>query len=367
MGVRLSIFWLLVLTSMAIAKPLEIKWDKATQRLIEPGALYGRMIRLQSGAILCCYEKGGASWTKISRNEGLTWSAAVLVAKSDFGAAANPEIMQLKNGDVLLFFNLRPRDGQSDKKHAFAIGMARSRDEGASWQMREAPLYEAGTTFENGCWEPCARQLPSGEILLFFADEGPYTKSNEQQISLMISRDNGDSWDAPRAFSFRKGHRDGMPVPLLLPDGGLAVAIEDNGLTPDNHFKPVIIYAPRGYDWNAPPVDAESPRRWAAVERWPANVYAGAPYLIRLPNGVTLLSVQSDEGRAGAPQMVVYVGDERSQNFASPSVPFGLSEGVKGQWNSLFARSENAVTALTSARLEGTFGLWAIDGKVSTP
>lgn len=367
MGVRLSIFWLLVLTSMAIAKPLELKWDKATQRLIEPSALYGRMIRLQSGAILCCYEKAGASWTKISRDEGLTWSAAILVAKSDFGAAANPEVTQLKNGDVLLFFNLRPRDRQRNGKNAFAIGMARSRDEGTTWQMREAPLYEAGTTFENGCWEPCARQLPSGEILLFFADEGPYTKSNEQQISLMISRDDGGSWDMPRAFSFRKGHRDGMPVPLLLPNGGVAVAIEDNGLTADNHFKPVIIYAPPGYDWNVPPVDAKSPRRWAAVEKWPANVYAGAPYLIRLPNGVTLLSVQSEEGRPGKPQMVVYIGDEKVQNFTSPSIPFALSEGVKGQWNSLFAKSKNTVTALTSARLDGTFGLWAIDGKVNTP
>lgn len=363
MKVKISLLWCFSLTFMAMAKPAEIKWDKTTQVLIEPGALYGRMIRLQSGAILCCYEKNGASWVKTSRDEGRTWSNAVLVAKFDFGTAANPEILQLKNGEVLLFFNLRPRDG----KHVFAIGMARSRDNGARWEVQDKPLYEAGTAFENGCWEPCARQLPSGEILLFFADEGPYDKSNEQQISLMISRDNGSSWDKPRAFSFRKGHRDGMPVPLLLPDGGVAVAIEDNGLTPDKHFKPVIIYAPPDLDWNSAPVDGNSPRRWAAVSTWPDGVYAGAPYLIRLPNGAMLLSVQSDEGRTDTPQMVVYIGDVNAKNFGSHSVPFFLSKGSKGQWNSLFAKNENTVTALTSARINGTFGLWAIDGKVNTP
>ena len=358
MGIKTFVFcWLFALSTMAAAKPAEIKWDKATQVLIEPGALYGRMIRLQSGAILCCYEKAGASWTKSSRDEGRTWGAATLVAKFDFGAAANPELVQLKNGDVLLFFNLRPNDG----KHAFAIGLARSRDNGASWEKPAAPLYEAGTAFQNGCWEPCARQLPSGEILLFFADEGPYLQSAEQQISLMVSRDNGNSWDAPRAFSFRPGHRDGMPVPLLMPDGGLAVAIEDNGLTPDKHFKPSIIYAPPGYDWAA---NVGKPLRWSAVSTWPDRVYAGAPYLIRLRNGVTLLTVQSDEGRPGAPQMVVYVGDQNAQNFASPSLPFALPQGAKGQWNSLFAKSEDTVTALTSARINGTSGLWAVDGRV---
>ena len=360
MGVKFAAFFCLItLPFLAFAQP-QITWDKATQLLIEPGALYGRMIRLQSGALLCCYEKSGASWVKTSRNEGRTWSAPVLVARFAYGVAANPEVVQLKSGEVLLFFNLRP----NDKKHAFAIGMARSRDNGASWEVRPAPLYEAGITFENGCWEPCARQLPSGELLLFFADEGPYPHSAEQQIALMISRDNGATWDMPRAFSFRKGHRDGMPVPLLLPDGSVALAIEDNGLTPDGHFKPVIIYAPPGS--NRASANASNPLRWSAVATWPHGVYAGAPYLIRLQNGITLLSVQSDEGRIGSPQMVVYVGDERAQKFASPSVPFALPENTKGQWNSLFAKSENTVTALTSARINGTSGLWAIDGHVTT-
>lgn len=347
--------------NIAVAKSPEISWDKSTLTLIEAGAGYGRMMRLQNGNLLCSYEKRGASYAKTSRDNGRVWSKPVLVARSDFGSAANPEILQPQNGEVLLFYNLRPRDG----KHMFSICAARSRDNGASWQQNAAPLYEAGTTFQNGCWEPCARQLPSGEILLFFADEGPFPDSDEQQISLMISRDNGSSWDAPRAWSFRPNHRDGMPVPLVFSDGSVVVAIEDNGLTPDGNFKPAIIFAPPNYDWNSAPIGAESPQRWSAVSHWENNIYAGAPYLIRLKNGLTLLSCQSNEGRTGTPQMVVYIGDKNAKNFASRSVPFDVPITEKGQWNSLFAKDENTVTALTSARLNGTFGLWAIDGKIT--
>lgn len=355
------VLWLalFLLALPAFAGEKRISWDAATRVLIEPGALYGRIIRLKNDALLCCYEKAGASWVKKSADNGRTWQAAVLVARFDFGNAANPELVQLKNGDVLLFYNLRPRDG----KHTFAISAARSRDGGATWQNNVAPIYEAGTTFENGCWEPAALQLPTGEILLFFANEAPYPHSAEQEISLTISRDGGATWDAPRAVSFRAGHRDGMPVPALMPDNRVLLAIEDNGVTPDGAFKPVIIEFSPGWNWNAPPVGADSPQRWSAVVSWPDKVYAGAPYLIRLKNGVTLLSCQSDEGH-GAEQMVVYIGDESARNFTSRSVPFALPRSVKGQWNSLFAKDENTATALSSTNIEGKFGLWAIDGRV---
>lgn len=359
-------FGVLMMALAAVAKPPEIIWDKTTLTLIEAGAGYGRMIRLANGTLLCSYEKHGASCVKRSDKRDV-WSNAILVARSDYGTAANPEILQLQNGDVLLFYNFRPRRENQHGKHNFSITMARSRDNGLSWEQNSAPLYEAGNTFEDGCWEPCARQLPTGEILLFFADEGPFRESDEQQISLMISRDNGRTWEAPRPFSFRKKHRDGMPVPLVLPDGRVVVAIEDNGLTPDSNFKPAIISVPPLFDWKSLPAGADSPRRWSAVTVWPANVYAGAPYLIRLPSGITLLSCQSDEGRSGAPQMVVYVGDAHAKNFVTRSVPFVLPKNEKGQWNSLFAKSENTITALTSARLNGIFGLWAIDGKLNSP
>ena len=44
--------------------------------------------------------------------------------------------------------------------------------------------------FKDGCWEPAMLQLPVGEIQLFFSDEGIYTKTDEQNISMLRSFDN---------------------------------------------------------------------------------------------------------------------------------------------------------------------------------
>lgn len=80
----------------------------------------------------------------------------------------------------------------------------------------ERTLCQAGHEFANGCWEPSAVLLPSGEIQLFFANEGPYTHSDEQEISLLRSYDNGYSWSHhPETVSFRSGRRDGMPALLF--------------------------------------------------------------------------------------------------------------------------------------------------------
>ena len=55
-------------------------------------------------------------------------------------------------------------------------------------------------------------QLPNGEVQVYFANEGPYTHSNEQEISMMTSVDNGKTWGGYKTVCFRAGSRDGMPV-----------------------------------------------------------------------------------------------------------------------------------------------------------
>jgi hypothetical protein len=66
---------------------------------------------------------------------------------------------------------------------------------GLTW-TDERLLYEAGSKFEDGCWEPAQIQLSSGEVQLFFSNEGIYTNSNEQNISIFRSHDNGLTWTA---------------------------------------------------------------------------------------------------------------------------------------------------------------------------
>jgi len=115
-----------------------------------------------------------------------------------------------------------------------------------------------------------------------------------------------------------------------------------------------------------PVVTGTDPRRCGAVaDPWPVRVYAGAPFVRQLSTGPTLLSCQSTQGHT-APQMVVDIGDAQARHFSGRSVPFDLPDHVAGEWNSLFVKDAQTVTALTSARLQGSAGIWAIDGQVYT-
>src|SRR5690606_25497878 len=131
-----------------------------------------------------------------------------------------------------------------------------------------------------GCWEPVAVQLPNGELQLFFANEGLFPETHEQEISMMRSHDGGETWEPPRRVAFRSGHRDGMPVPLgLRGQNELVLAIEDEGI--NGLFKPVIVATQIKNNWNDGYIDGASSHRWSALaEPLPPEVYAGAPYIV---------------------------------------------------------------------------------------
>jgi hypothetical protein len=288
-----------------------------------------------------------------SRDEGRTWEQETPVAAFQFGVAANPELLVLQNGWVLLSYNQRPRDGI----HPFTIMTTLSKDGGATWEGGRL-VYEAGTSSGSGCWEPAQIQLASGEIQLFFANEKPYPDTTEQEIAMVRSFDNAASWSRPQRISLRPGFRDGMPVPLILAGGkGVVVAIEDNGI--GGKFKPAVVDATIGGDL-----------RWPALHiQLSGSVYAGAPYLRQFPGGQTVLSVQSGEGRLNEgtlsnSQMVVYLGDSDARNFAGKSVPFPVVPEASGLWNSLFIKDEITVTAVSGTVIDGVRGLWAIDGRL---
>ena len=369
---------LLITTSLAgePRRPLPtIEWDASTLRLIEPGGDYARMARLGDGTIACAYDRGGKLLVRRSTDEGKTWAEPVLVAEDRDCWLTNSELLPLKNGELLYFWNERPR-AALEYQHKPAppgkltrpllIRMARSGDHGRTWSAPRT-IYTAGPSYQDGCWEPAGIELPDGEVHVYFANESPYRQTTEQEISLVRSRDGGKTWSAEaERVAMRKGHRDGMPAPLLLAGGrGIVVAIEDNGMSGNDRFKPAIVHTTLEDNWRSGAVDGDSPRRWVALaEALAPHVYGGAPNLRQLPGGEVLLSYQeSDDGTLASARMVVCVGDAQARNFTHPSRPFPDADPCQ-LWNSLFVKDEQTITALGTITVKGKRGIWAIDGRV---
>lgn len=346
-----------------------IVWDSSTlTRVSAPiGGYcgYARMIQLQDQSLLTVYEARGTVVCVHSKDLGRTWSSPVTIAAKEDGVnMAVPDVLLLKDNSLLACYN--PRPFRIDTTRHFEIRIKRSTDGGYTW-VDEQTLYKAGSEFANGCWEPSAIQLPSGEIQLFFANEGPYTHSNEQEISLLRSYDNGFSWShGPETVCFRIGKRDGMPVPVLLRNKEkIAIAIEDNA---DGNFKPYIITNTLAQNWRQIVGGDDPGRHYALQEKVPAEIYAGAPYLRQLKSGETILSYQGTEGRRNKmefAEMKVVVGDDQAAGFSGKSVPFRVPADKCGLWNSLCVLEDDTIVALTSTNAFGKdMEVWMIRGRL---
>jgi hypothetical protein len=355
------------------SKPGQIIWDQKTLRKVSAGSIgrycgYARLIQLHDQSLLAVYESAGSVVAVKSTDLGNSWSTPTAIAPRQDGInMAVPDVLELSDHSILVCYN--PRPYKIDPSRRFGIRTKKSYDGGQSWQD-ERLLYEAGFDFKNGCWEPAAIQLPNGEIQLFFANEGIYQSSDEQNISLLRSTDNGLSWTkTPSIVSFRAGSRDGMPAPLLLQNGrDIVFAIEDNGF---RNFKPYLIHSTIGQNWSQPVTGTSADRWYALAEPVPDTLYAGAPYLRQLPTGETLLSYQGTENRINRlanAEMKVVVGDSQARNFSQKSVPFLIPAGKSGLWNSLSILADSTIIALTSTNGYSTGGeveVWMIKGRLT--
>jgi hypothetical protein len=355
---------------------IRIAWDHATLKQLSPvGASYSgyaRMVKLRDGSLFCVYESDGATHAIKSGDGGKQWSEPVIIAVPQNNiACAVPEVLQLEDQSLLVSYNLRPPANNADPKKRFSIHVVRSTDGGERWSA-PVEVYKAGFEFKNGCWEPAQIELPSGEIQLYIANEGPYTQSNEQEITMFRSTDKGATWSTGETVSFRSGYRDGMPVPLLLKNGEeIIVAIEDNGIE-GNEFKPAIVRTGTSNSWNNAPVLSSDPSREYAMdksERIPKAKYAGAPYIRQLNSGEIILSYQGNERREdfqwNRSDMIVSIGSEEGRNFNRKSTPFYISDPSKtALWNSLCVENDSTVIALSSTNAYGKTSVWMIKGHI---
>lgn len=349
-----------------------IEWDKSTLVCIADEGGYPRMRRLKDNSLIAVYEdRRGDLMVKKSTDEGATWGEPVMAyeafnytdaqtGESTRVNIANPEIIQLNNGDILLASNLRPRN---EGVFPFSIALKKSVDNGVTWTEADI-LYQAGTYFRDGCWEPSFLMLPNGTLHLYFANESPYRNSDEQEISMLYSTDNGTSWSEEHTtVSFRKGKRDGMPV--AVHDGSkIYMAIEDNL---SKQFKPYLVQSLIEQAW-ANPVLEDSPYRYSALKNPLGNeVYAGAPYLVLTDKDLFVLSYQTTKNRSSdweLSTMEVVVSD-RPSDFRNPSQPFDVPLSKEAKWNALYDLGDNTIAALASTNFNSEkIGVWMIKGKI---
>lgn len=102
-----------------------------------------------------------------------------------------------------------------------------------------------------GCYEPCVLELPDGTVQIYFADETPYyeRRLTYQNISVIESKDGGDTWGPARIVCYNEKYRDGMPVAMIHGDW-IYVAIEANGQ--NVKFHPQIVCTRISDNWKTP-------------------------------------------------------------------------------------------------------------------
>lgn len=360
-----TIILAVALIGVGSAQNLTIEWMAESAQFVTRGG-YARIKKVDNRHAMV-YGAGGATWIRFSDDKCESWGEAIEIARCEGYNYTNSELLQLHSGKLLAMWNARPR---KETGLPYKIMYALSDNGGTKWSEGH-DIYVAGDVPRIGCWEPVALQLPTGEIHIYFANEAPYTDSAEQEISLARSFDDGKSWNRAERVSFSRGRRDGMPVPIYLPHSKeIAMAIEDNGIR--GRFKPVIVRTSENWrdgfvasnDWRRE--EALSPR-WAVHD----TIYAGAPYLIRLGEKHTLLSIQSTEGRHGKSHhfsnMQVYVGDRNARNFRNRTTPLpNLPSDGHALWNSIAQIDDNTVIAVMSVggMERGSNGVWTVKGKV---
>ena len=323
-----------------------IFWDMNSRTTVFAHGGYARIIQLQDGRLMATCESNGID-ISFSNDMGKTWCAPIkIVTNKNNTPNCVPDLIQLKDGTIIVAYNPRPSEPfTADRK--FGIRCKRSTDNGVTWSD-EIFVNDASHTFNDGCWEPSMLELPSGELQLYYADEGPYTNSNEQQISMRRSQDGGLTWGSVNRIAFRSGYRDGMPVPVLLNDRNtIVVAIEDNGWPGYNDFFPTTVRCDISKNWKRYCVTGDSENRDKTLDlNYCPLAKGGAPYIRVLPWGETVLSWQSTYNHGQNNTMFTAVGNSDAREFKAMSNPFVTSDSERVLWNSLAVVDTGIVVAV---------------------
>ena len=360
-----------------------INWENDPQKVC-PGA-YARVHKLNDGRYMLVYSGDTDGYLRFSTDNCRTWQQPykVFIASTFSSAAgvtvANAEFAQLRADNphhpnrIIYAANLRPKNKKTTKT-PYSIAIITSDDNGVKWSKIKE-IYASrtwGTDVEKGCYEPFVLELPDGTVQVYFADETPYYERRlpYQNISVVESKDGGDTWGPARIVCYNEKFRDGMPVAMVYGDW-IYVAIEANGQ--NIKFHPQIVCTKIADNWKTPVYGASANRFdpfRTSMES--AYIYAGAPYLIRTDN-YFVLCYQSSEGalepttKNSVMELAVCRIDEmKGHEFLTMRErirPFDIDQTRdNGLWNSLCDLGNDTILAVT--QLSGN--IYIRKGKIVT-
>lgn len=278
---------------------LKIVWD--TPEMVVAKGGYPRVHRLNDSRLMLSYSLGGHTYARFSNDDGYSWSDQAQRIISGFTEdgkygkvfvnASNPEFAQLSQtnphcpGRMIFAVNYRPKDNRSSI-YPYTIAISTSDDNGKSWSEARH-IYKSERWDKDvvrGCWEPFVLELPDGTVQIYFADETPYYREGAswQNISVIESKDGGETWGNLRVVSQNGPHRDGMPV-VTLYDGMLYMAIESS--EKDIRLHPIVVCNSLEDNWSETAGRGSEYRFHPFAESLESEeIYSGAPYIIQTEN-----------------------------------------------------------------------------------
>ena len=331
-----------------------VTWEKEFRPIYSEAASYPRATALSNGRVMVAFARptsvGKAIACVFSSDGGKTWAGYRRICEDPSPVDLdNAFPLQLTDGTVLVAYRRHER-----KRHDFRIEVSSSRD-GDRWAIRST--VATGT---QGIWEPFLLSLPDGTVQVYYAsEEGCFP---DQRIEVRTSTDGGISWGKPLTVAEKKGSRDGMPGVVRLDEQELLAVFEAQDMPPFRFVIRGVRSSDLGQTWSATRELVYRPNNPVAAP-WSA----GAPSIIRLPDGRPMVSFQSDEknefsggDRRRDPTHSGYnylrhthfayvASGDQGKSWMAPVHLLGGPDDP-ANWNALYALKDGTVLALTNHR-----------------